>query len=157
MPYTYEFPMSPATATGVIVYQNDHGEWEVLLGKRRSDKNENAYPGWWCLPGGFMEAGREQSVTTMRRECLEETGLDITENCWHIVGIDDHPGNDPRYDQVINVCYLTVVNQDEYRSVRAGDDLEEVKWVPMDQASEMKLAFTHNMVLEFGAEKLGWI
>lgn len=47
------------------------------------------YPDCWGLPGGKVEVGEEPDVA-MRRELLEETGIDATD--MEHVGIQYHPG-----------------------------------------------------------------
>jgi ADP-ribose pyrophosphatase YjhB (NUDIX family) len=89
MAFTYDWPMAANTATMVIIDGNNR---RVLLGKRDSNKSADAFPGAWCLPGGFLNVGTERLVNTARRETLEEVGLDIPENNWHQFYTDDEPG-----------------------------------------------------------------
>ena len=142
MKYEYNHPMAGVTATMVIF--NPH-TYEVLLGKRK--ENSDAFPGAWCLPGGYLNVGTEQLVNVARRETREETGLDITEDRWYFFYNDDKPGSDPRYLQVINLCYWAAVTQIEYESVKAADDLTDLKWVKFEDALTWDLAFAHNEIL----------
>lgn len=144
MPH-YDYPMA-ATTTTMVLY--DKSTNKILLGKRDSNKSSDAYPGYWCLPGGFLNVGQERTINTARRETLEEVGLDIDESRWHLFYIDDRPGADPRYAQVINVCYYACVTSSEVNKIQADDDIEAVNWVHMDDALKLKLTFDHNRILE---------
>lgn len=141
----YDYPMA-ATTTTMVLY--DSGTNKVLLGKRDSNKSADAFPGHWCLPGGFLNVGQERTVNTARRETLEEVGLDIYENRWRLFYVDDRPGADPRYSQVINVCYYAYTYPNEVEKIQADDDIEDVSWIDLREAMEMKLAFDHNKILE---------
>lgn len=143
MKYEYDFPMAGVTATMVIFHSDTE---EVLLGRRSLDSK--AFPGAWCLPGGYLDVGKECLIDVARRETKEETGIDITEDRWKLFYNDDVPGSDPRYVQVINLCYLAEVTEEEYNSVKAADDLIELKWVNISEASNQDLAFAHNRILE---------
>lgn len=46
-----------------------------LITKRKMDKSWA--PGWWEVPGGAVMAG-EESEEAVRREVLEETGIDVS-------------------------------------------------------------------------------
>lgn len=48
---------------------------KYLISQRSKDKSWGA--GWWEVPGGGVTAG-EDSLTAMKREMLEETGLDVS-------------------------------------------------------------------------------
>ena len=78
--------------TGRTMRRDDKGLWEgeyhlavlgvmmrpdgkFLITKRAQDKKWG--PGWWEVPGGAVQAG-ENSDAAIRREILEETGLDIS-------------------------------------------------------------------------------
>src|SRR3989338_1731393 len=50
---------------------------KFLIVKRNT--NEIAYPGKWAFPGGKLEKG-ETLLKTLKREVLEEVGLEIDEN-----------------------------------------------------------------------------
>lgn len=145
MTFEYEFEMAANTATMVVVNKKTG---QVLLGKRK-DSSE-AFPGWWCLPGGYLNAGEERLITTARRELNEECNIDIVEEHWHSFYVDDKPGSDPRYKQVVNNCFYSFIGEEEAKNAEAGDDLQELKWVNVWEAKQMDLAFAHNdIVWEF--------
>jgi 8-oxo-dGTP diphosphatase len=58
----------PKVAAAVVIVQDDR----VLLTRRINEP----FQGYWTLPAGFMDAG-ENPEETARRECLEETGLQV--------------------------------------------------------------------------------
>ena len=59
------------TVIGVVV----RPDGKYLITKRSEDKSWA--PGWWEIPGGGVTAG-EESEDAIKREILEETGLDVS-------------------------------------------------------------------------------
>ena len=49
----------------------------VLIGRRKIEPRK----GYWDLPGGFLEEG-EDPLAGLRREFLEETGLEVEPEEW---------------------------------------------------------------------------
>lgn len=58
--------ITPKVGVSGVIFNEDN----LILLVRRSDD------GTWCLPAGWCEVG-EEPVTTMKREVLEETGLEV--------------------------------------------------------------------------------
>lgn len=141
MVYSYEFEMAATTVTMACVAKHQ-GQWYVLLGKRQDESP--AYPGAWCLPGGFLDVP-ETSRNAASRELKEEINLNFDSDALNVFFIDDEPGLDPRYEQVINICYYVITSLDYLKKAKHGSDLQEVKIVKLDKVP--KLAFNHNEVL----------
>lgn len=150
--YTYDFPMSPVATTMVLLYR-DLGEVYVYIGQRKSGL-DTTYGGQWCLPGGYMDAGRESSKATATRETAEEVGILISKDRWLDLGVDDEPGGDPRYSQVININYAAWITNAEFKAATPGDDLVDGKWITFDEAQETDLAFRHNMILDWAETEI---
>lgn len=141
--FGYGFPMAGVATTMVIFNHNTN---KVLLGLR--GKDSDAFPNCWSLPGGYLNVGTERVRDVPVRETKEETNLDIPANEWVNFYLDDKPGDDPRYVQVINHCYCVFLDTNEdYGKVVAGDDLQEIKWVDIKEAMKTDLPFAHNKVL----------
>lgn len=140
--FKYEFEMAGNAATMVVVNKQTG---EVLLGKRQD--SSKVFPGAWCFPGGYLNVGDERLITTARREMIEECNIDIDESRWHLFYMDDEPGSDPRYNQVVNTCFYAFVSDEEAKNAKAGDDIQKLKWANVWEAHKMKLAFAHNEIL----------
>ena len=65
----YIFYENPVVGVAAIVKK----ESKLLLGRRAQ---HSGYPGLWCIPCGYVEYD-EDVWTAVKRECKEETGLDI--------------------------------------------------------------------------------
>jgi len=150
--YIYEFPMAAVTATMSIV---DPKTKQILLAKR-SD-NSDAFPSMWSLPGGFLDVGTETVRQCASREIMEECNLVVDPNDWTILGIDDKPGYDPRYTQVVNICYGLSVRDvlNDINNMAPNDDVQELKWVSFEDAKNMELAFNHNAIIEMAINAMG--
>ena len=144
MSFTYDWPMAATTATGVIFYPHLN---KVLLGKRRNVPGA-AFPGFWCLPGGFLNVGSERSIDAVSREVHEECRIIIPTDRWRLFYVDDRPGADPRYPQVVNLCFAADATHDDYIAATHGDDLEAVDWFTIEEASKITLAFDHSTILK---------
>jgi 8-oxo-dGTP diphosphatase len=100
------------------VLQDDQGR--VLLGRRAADPSK----GLWDLPGGFLEEG-EHPLVGLRRELLEETGLEIEPTKFFGIWMEPYDG---RW-----VLCLTWLARVAGGSERAGDDLVELRWFAPDE------------------------
>ncbi len=103
----------PVTATVVPL---DGG---LVLVKRKCEP----CVGWWCLPGGFMEAG-ENPEQAARREVFEETGLTV-----EIDRLLD--AQSPGYG--LNVVILFYLAKPAAGNLVAGDDAIEVRAFKHDE------------------------
>lgn len=106
---------------------------KILLGKRGAEPCK----GQWGTVGGFVEWG-EQLEETLAREVFEETGLKVISS--RMIGVYSDPARHPQ--QVVNVAFAVETKGEP----KAGDDIEEVKWVPLDQIPD-NLAFDHAKII----------
>ncbi|MDC7250119.1 MAG: NUDIX hydrolase [Sphaerochaetaceae bacterium] len=69
--------MKDCKGAAILIYRRKNDEIEVLLGKRKYFPNI----GSWGIPGGKMEDKDNNSFEqTAKRECFEETGIEINNN-----------------------------------------------------------------------------
>ncbi|CAK0780363.1 hypothetical protein CCP3SC15_730022 [Gammaproteobacteria bacterium] len=174
--YKYKFPRPSVTATLVVIRVVD-GKPMLVLGRR--SLNSGAYPGYWALCGGFLDAkvamedyhfervpgspAREpQTTVTLRagetleqaicREAKEEFDLDITPVDVVLYHNSSHPDTDPRC-HVINACYYVVIDADV--KLTPGDDVIELSEVPLEQwyQSHPVLAFDHASLIHIFSKR----
>ncbi|WP_413163406.1 NUDIX hydrolase [Capilliphycus salinus ALCB114379] len=102
----------PVTGVSVVPILPDG---QIILVRRRDN-------GKWALPGGMVDWG-EDIPTAMRRELLEETGLELVK-MGRLVGVYSAPDRDSR---IHSICIL--VEAEVQGTVKIQDELEisEVK------------------------------
>jgi 8-oxo-dGTP diphosphatase len=111
----------------------------VLIGRRKIEPRR----GYWDLPGGFLEEG-EEPIAGLRREFLEETGLEVEPVEWVGAFIDPYEGN--------FVLGLTWIVRGDGEPV-ADDDVEELAWISPDELP-VEMAFANqDRVLRFWAAR----
>ncbi len=77
-------PRTPLLTVDAVIFVRGG----IVLIKRKNP------PYGWALPGGFVEVG-ESVETAVRREALEETGLELDD--LELVGVYSDPARDPRF------------------------------------------------------------
>jgi 8-oxo-dGTP diphosphatase len=107
---------NPAPGVAIVVTEYD----QVLLGKRIPTV---PYGGRWAFPAGFIEFD-EDFLTAARREAKEETGLDIA-----VTGILNVTSN--YLTTALHALVIAVAARPAGGTLAAGDDLSEVRWLPL--------------------------
>ena len=118
VPDDRRYPKRPILGVGAIIIESGR----VLLVERGREPMK----GYWSLPGGALEVG-ESLAQAVRRETLEETGLEIEPIS--VVEIFERITRDAvglaEYHFVL-VDYLCRVTGGE---LKAGDDVSSAQWV----------------------------
>lgn len=96
----------------------------ALLVVRRSERDGDPWSGQWALPGGRWREGDSDLGETVRREVMEETGIDL--GAAEPVGWFGpfSPSNRPE----LKVSVLAVLFR-ERPEVRLGEELVDYRWV----------------------------
>jgi ADP-ribose pyrophosphatase YjhB (NUDIX family) len=117
----------PEVAVGAVVRRGD----EILLVRR----GRGTAVGQWAIPGGRVEFG-EGLKAAVAREVREETGLDV--NVGRFLGWAERMGDDPSpYHYVI--LDFAAEPADPTIEARAGDDADDVAWVPANDVERYPL------------------
>ncbi|HVW34037.1 MAG TPA: NUDIX domain-containing protein [Acidimicrobiia bacterium] len=110
---------APEVAVGAVVRRAD----EILLVRR----GRGTAVGQWAIPGGRVEFG-EGLKAAVAREVEEETGLAV--HVGRFLGWAERMGDDPGpYHYVI--LDFAAEPLDPGAVARAGDDADDVAWVPI--------------------------
>ena len=128
---------------GVVVRQGPDGaELELALIRTRNLRGKEV----WTLPKGTAEDGEEPEVTALR-EVLEETGIeadiiqplqDIT--YWFVVAAEQ-----ARYRKTVHYYLMRATGGD---TLLHDDEVEEVRFVPLTEASRLITYPTDRKVLQ---------
>jgi len=110
----------------------------ILLVRRKN----NPYKGYWALPGGFLNYGRESLKQAGIRELKEETNIVAKEKDLVLVGEYSNPDRDPRGHVIGNAFYVRKFSG----KIKANDDADDARKFPRD--SLPKLAFDHEKILQ---------
>jgi len=116
----------PKVAVAIVI---EDGLGRVLLVRRA------VVPGWgkWALPSGFMDAD-EDARQAARREVAEETGLEISID--DVLDVAPLIGETPH--EGVTVFFRGSVTGG---TLRAGDDISDVRWFSVGEIGDDDLAF----------------
>ena len=129
MPHENWPPRTPLLTVDAVI-RNPTG---LVLVKRRHP------PIGWALPGGFVDVG-ETVEAAVRREALEETGLEI-KDLW-LVGVYSDPSRDFRF-HTVSVVFGAVADADPH----GGDDAAEAAAFPDSDLPEA-IVFDHRRIID---------
>ena len=124
---------SSPTAGCVIV-----ADGRALITKRGRDPEKGRYD----IPGGFLRAG-EEVLDGLRREIKEELGVAIDVTFRDFVQATPHEYGEEG-DYVLALGFLARITSGE---PAAADDVEELRWVSIDELDEVPFAWEHDRVL----------
>lgn len=120
----------PKVAAAVVILQDDR----ILLTRRIF----NPHRGEWTLPAGFVNA-YEDPQSAARRECLEETGLEVEiNNLMEIISGREHP----RGADMVIVYKATITGG----KLKAGDDAAEAAFFPLDDVPTLAFNATQQVI-----------
>lgn len=145
----------PSVSVDLVIFTIIDATLRVLLVKRK----EHPFKGAWCLPGGFVRVGEkadqqgEDLEAAARRELEEETGLEPDRVFLEQLFTFGKAGRDPRM-RVITVAYYALVRPDLAPLVRAGGDVRDADWVPLDGLAKLDLAFDHREIVACALERI---
>jgi len=135
------------TVDAIIEYYDGKNEGIVLITRKNP-------PYGLALPGGFAEGGLtlEQNV---RKEAMEETGLNLIVEGDGPFGIFDDPERDPR-GYMISIAYLGK----GFGRLSAGDDAATARLYTIDEVKDLvskeMLVFDHGKILQRYLEHRGY-
>jgi len=124
---------NPTVGVAAVILDGD----KILLGRRSPD---SSYPGAWCIPCGHVEWD-EDVREAARRECLQETGLEVVVG--EVAAVHSNFHNPAQH--TVGVWFRCEITGGV---LQAGDDLDLVAWFPLDNPPH-PLAFpTDRLVLD---------
>ncbi len=97
---------------------------KFLIIKRNQD--EIAFPGKWSFPGGKLEKG-QTILETLKREVLEETGLEIEDYKEYL---KDYTFIRPDEHSVVGICFIVKAKSEK---VSISKDFEDFKWITPEE------------------------
>ena len=142
----------PLTSVDVVIFAIFEEELKVLLVKRNNDKCE-PFPGYWALPGGFINVEQDISLEACAIRKLEEkTGV---KNAYlEQLGSWGSRTRDPRAWSATH-AYFSLISTDRVEHIRFGANTIDVAWtrVVVDEVEEI-LAFDHNEIVTAAIARL---
>lgn len=150
--HTYKYPRAAITVDAVVFGVAQDGLKILLIKRKELDPavpaGEQAFPGHWALPGGFLDVG-ESPDHAVARELQEETGMtDVYLEQLYTFG---DPGRDPR-EHVVDIAYLALVRTPDHVVV-AASDASDVRWFPVEAIPD-SIAFDHRKIFSYGLLRL---
>lgn len=144
------------TIASALIISKDR---KLLMGMKDPAKG-GVYVDCWHIPGGGIDED-EHEITALKRELLEEVGIDITNQKVSLVSDDDRGESEKTLSDGEKVlCEMSFhvyrVDLDRIASeveILLSDDLVKTKWVDLSQLSKYKLTPPSQNLFE----KLGWI
>ncbi len=137
---------TPLLTVDPVLFTYHEKSLKVLLVRRLSEPEA----GRWGLPGGIVDIDIDNDIeATARRKLVEKTSVDPPYlDQLETIG---NRGRDPR-GWSVTVCYTALIG---YQAcAQHVDTVSDVRWVELDAALKMKLAFDHRKIIEIARERL---
>lgn len=136
---------SRSVATCLFVFcKNEKGSWCVLASVRGEEAAD--FQGYWNCPCGYLDFD-ETTAACARRECYEETGVDLDVNSLKFINFEDDPVTANR--QNVTFRFYAII-QDKKTSDftfshanNEGKEVGRIEWIPVENIHSYKWAFNH--------------
>lgn len=138
----------PLTTVDIVIFAIRDETLCVLLVRRPTDPNE-PFPGYWALPGGFVDTTRDSDLEACAlRKLREKTALDTA----YLEQLGSWGGatRDPRGWSATHV-YFSLIPSDALE-LRPGGNATDLQWLPI-KVDEL-LAFDHAVLLKAAVARL---
>ena len=126
----------PTTTAGALIIDKLDKPTKVLLTQR----NIPPFKDYWCLPGGHIDP-YEPGLDAVIREVQEETGLDFQP---HFFNYFDEIFREGNVHNVVLIFYGITTGEIKIQE----SEVKDTRWFTFEEVRKMKLAFTHNEVIE---------
>ena len=136
---------SRSMATALFVFcKNKKNQWCVLASERGKEAAD--FVGYWNCPCGYLDFD-ETTKNCARRECFEETGVDIDPATIKFVSYEDDPVTANRQNVTFRF-YVEIEHKlaEDFTFSRANNEGEEVgkiAWIPIEEVEKYEWAFNH--------------
>jgi len=131
-----EFPERPLVGVGGVVIANGR----ALLIRRGGPPLE----GQWSIPGGMLEVG-EPLIEGVRRELLEETGIDVRVS--ELIEVFERINLDASGKARYHFVVLDYLCEPVKGEARAGSDVIDVAWATPEELERYSLTETATRVI----------
>ncbi|HDS3817803.1 TPA: NUDIX hydrolase [Morganella morganii] len=138
--------LSPLVTVDAVLFTYYNETLHVLLAERA----EHPEKGKWGLPGGFVDEAQDKTLEdTVLRKLREKTGVTppyIEQLCT--------VGNDQRDKRgwSVTVCYTALIAMQACE--KQINTVNSVRWIPLDEAENMTLAFDHQLLIRQARARL---
>jgi 8-oxo-dGTP pyrophosphatase MutT (NUDIX family) len=136
---------SRSVAASLFVFcKNKNGSWCVLASERGEEAAD--FKGYWNCPCGYLDF-YETTAVCARRECFEETGVEINLDYIKFIGFEDDPITANR--QNVTFRYYAMIEDkttDEFKFSKAnneGKEVGKIQWIPVEDINNYQWAFGH--------------
>jgi ADP-ribose pyrophosphatase YjhB (NUDIX family) len=137
-----DYPERPIIGVGAVIVEGDR----VLLVRRATEPLK----GEWSIPGGMLELG-EKLREGVRREALEETGLEI--EAGEVLEVFDSIFTDADGRTQYHYVLIDYLCRPLSGEARAASDVSDARWVSREQLSAMGLREATEQVVRKGLEQ----
>lgn len=139
----------PNVGVTIVPFIYEDNTIKTLLYKRAENSEE--FSGYWSLPNAFFDIKSFETLEDAAKYALaEKTSVSVK----HIEQVHTFSGLyiDPNRINTVNVCYLSLCNNESIKSLAINKF--ETEWVSIEYALKRKLAFNHHEVLKIAYERL---
>jgi len=139
----------PAITVDNVILCEELGQLHCLRIQRGPATLPVEFQKTWAFPGGFIDYGKETAFDAVKRETLEETGLDVSNPIEAFTM--SHPDRDPR-QHCVSIVYVSFVDSKIPVNELCPIDKEEVPsldWIPIDSSEDQfPFPFDHDEILK---------